>query len=88
MPTLAELNAQQAALTKAIAQHELPLQEEAATLLEELLQSETVTTLLAMADELPDGGIKSAVTNVNASIAAALTLINLNLPNLRTLAAE
>lgn len=86
MPTLAELNAQQAALTLALAEHELPLHEEASELLAELVQSDAVSRLTEIVAELPDSGAKNALANVQAAIGAASGLISMHLPRLRQLA--
>ena len=86
MPTLAELNAQQAALTKALAEHELPLHEEAAELLTELVASDAVTRLAAIVADMPDSGAKNSLANVRAAISAASGLISMHLPLLRELA--
>jgi len=88
MPTLAELNAQQAALTLALAEHELPRHEEASEILAELGAHSLVTRLTALAGELPDSGAKGALGNIEAAITAAAGLINAHLPRLRELASD
>lgn len=87
MPTLEELKTQQAALTKALAEHELPLHEEAAEILAELAASSAVGRLAEIAANLPDSGAKSAIGNVQNAISAAAAMINMHLPRLRELAA-
>lgn len=86
MPTLAELSAQQAALTKALAAHELPLFEAAAEALTDLVQSDGVQRIVEIAGQLPDSGAKNAIANVHASMSAAVNLITMHLPRLRELA--
>lgn len=86
MPTLAELTAQQAELTKQMAKAELPMHEEAAEALAELAQSDIVVRLAAIAAELPASGAKNALANVSAAINAASGLISMHLPKLRELA--
>lgn len=88
MPTLTELMAQQAELTKAMAKAELPMHEEAAEALAELAQSDIVIRLAEIAAELPSSGAKSALANVSAAINAASGLISMHLPHLRELADE
>jgi hypothetical protein len=87
MATLDELKAQQAALTRALALHELPLLEQAQANLAELAQSQAVAALGEIGANLPDSGIKSAVDNVRAAIDATAALIAANLPRVRELAA-
>lgn len=88
MPTLAELTAQQAELTKQMAKAELPMHEEATELLAELQQSELVARLAEIEAELPASGAKNALANVSAAINAASGLISVHLPQLRGLAGE
>jgi hypothetical protein len=87
MATLEELKAQQAALTKALAQHELPLLEQAQAALVDLTQSPAVAALVTIGGNLPDSAIKSAVDNVRAAIDSTAALIAANLPRVRELAA-
>lgn len=86
MPTLAELTAQQAELTKQMAKAELPMHEEAAEALADLAQSDLVVRLAEIAAELPASGAKNAIANVQAAINAASGLISMHLPQLRQLA--
>lgn len=86
MPTLDELNAQQAALTRALAEHELPRHQEAATILADLVASVPVARLAEIVAELPESGAKSALANVQAAISAASGLISMHLPRLQELA--
>lgn len=86
MPTLAELTAQQAELTKQMAKAELPMHEEAAEALSDLAKSDVVARLAEIAAELPASGAKNALANVSAAINAASGLISMHLPKLRELA--
>lgn len=86
MPTLAELTAQQAELTKQMAKAELPMHEEATEVLALLVESDLVKRLAEIAAELPASGAKNALANVSAAISAASGLISMHLPQLRQLA--